>query len=344
MSPLKHDVSGADETIRKNPDATPGASTDDVTSASSGPSLTSALVVTLVGPDSNRREWRFTPADRVWIGRGGDANILVDDPAISRRHATLIYEDGRWLYRHHGVNPSICRGKSITEAAVADQMVVSLRAGGPQLRFDAGHSEADCENHSSKPITVWMQELADGDNEAATHLWEAFFERIAGLARLRLKPSLRRLSDEEDVASSVFASLCNGIMAGRFPDLSSRDNLWQLLASMTARKVADVANREGRLKRGGGNVRGESVFLGAGSDFGFEQFVAFADSPDSEAQLVEEVNLRLDALGKSELRTVAQLRLEGYSIEEIAEQLGCNPRTVQRRLQEIRKKWSEADS
>ena len=65
-------------------------------------------------------------------------------------------------------------------------------------------------------------------------------------------------------------------------------------------------------------MRGESIFLASDGEFGFEEFVSVANSPDFESQLTEEVTVRLDALGDDELRRVAQLRLEGYSVEEIA--------------------------
>jgi DNA-binding CsgD family transcriptional regulator len=39
------------------------------------------------------------------------------------------------------------------------------------------------------------------------------------------------------------------------------------------------------------------------------------------------------------LQQVAQLTLEGYSIQEIADKLGCVRRTVDRKLERIRDKW-----
>jgi DNA-directed RNA polymerase specialized sigma24 family protein len=47
----------------------------------------------------------------------------------------------------------------------------------------------------------------------------------------------------------------------------------------------------------------------------------------------------LDRLGDEELRRVALWKMEGYTIEEIAGQLGCVSRTVDRRLRLIRDIW-----
>jgi DNA-directed RNA polymerase specialized sigma24 family protein len=38
---------------------------------------------------------------------------------------------------------------------------------------------------------------------------------------------------------------------------------------------------------------------------------------------------------------LATAKLEGYTNDEIAEQLGCSQRTVERRLHLIRKKWEQ---
>lgn len=47
----------------------------------------------------------------------------------------------------------------------------------------------------------------------------------------------------------------------------------------------------------------------------------------------------LDQLDDSMLQTVALLRLEGYSVDEIAERIGCAKRSVERRLNLIRSIW-----
>jgi DNA-directed RNA polymerase specialized sigma24 family protein len=41
------------------------------------------------------------------------------------------------------------------------------------------------------------------------------------------------------------------------------------------------------------------------------------------------------------MRTVALLRVEGYSVEEIADRLNCGKRTIERKLTLIRRTWQE---
>jgi hypothetical protein len=47
---------------------------------------------------------------------------------------------------------------------------------------------------------------------------------------------------------------------GRYPRLKDGDDLWKLLVTITCHKAASQARRVRARKRGGGHVRGESVF------------------------------------------------------------------------------------
>ena len=51
----------------------------------------------------------------------------------------------------------------------------------------------------------------------------------------------------------------------------------------------------------------------------------------------------LTALGSDSLRQVALLRMEGYTGDEIADRLGCNRRTVTRKLDLIRRTWLQLE-
>ena len=53
----------------------------------------------------------------------------------------------------------------------------------------------------------------------------------------------------------------------------------------------------------------------------------------------DECQRLLRLLGDGELRAVALLRMEGYTVGEIAARLKCRPRSVRRKLQLIRSIW-----
>ena len=100
-------------------------------------------------------------------------------------------------------------------------------------------------------VTRWVAKLQAGDQAAAQPLWERYFRRLVGLARKKLQGAARRVADEEDVALSAFDSFCRHASEGRFPQLNDRDNLWQLLVVMTARKAHHLVRHERQQKRGG---------------------------------------------------------------------------------------------
>jgi DNA-directed RNA polymerase specialized sigma24 family protein len=195
-------------------------------------------------------------------------------------------------------------------------------------------------------VTRWIGDLKRGDHDAARPLWERYFGRLVRLARKKLPGAGRRGADadEEDVALSVLDSLCRGAEQGRFPKLADRDDLWGLLVVITARKAINQAKRQGALKRGGGRVLAEAAFIADGPDEGsptggLDQFVGDGPSPEFAAMVAEQYRLLLEALGDDALRRIALRKLEGYTGEEIAAELGCAPRTVANKLRIIRLKW-----
>lgn len=191
-------------------------------------------------------------------------------------------------------------------------------------------------------VTKWMNELAQGDELAAQRLWQRYYEQLVRLASKRLGAARRQAADEEDVMLSAFNSFCQGIAAGRFPWLSDRRDLWKLLVTITARKATAEIRRQLRQKRGGGNECGEAALGGTGQGDGnaaIEEFVGREPTPDFAAEVAEECERLLAALGDESLRQIAIAKLEGYTNEEIAERLDCSLRTVKRRLGRVREIW-----
>jgi DNA-directed RNA polymerase specialized sigma24 family protein len=199
--------------------------------------------------------------------------------------------------------------------------------------------------NSSGSVTHWVRLLKAGDAAAAQPLWETYCLKLADLARAKLlrRGARRRVEDEEDAALSAFDSFCRGAARGRFPQLTDRDDLWRLLVVITARKALDAVEREGRGKRGGGRVRGDSALHGvadsADSGDGWQRIFGDEPTPEFAAQAAEECRLLLDRLDDEGLRSIALWKLEGYTNEEIAGRLGCAAVTVERRLRLIRKLW-----
>jgi DNA-directed RNA polymerase specialized sigma24 family protein len=190
-------------------------------------------------------------------------------------------------------------------------------------------------------VSNWLAQLKEGNPASAQPLWERYFQRMVALARKRLQGARRAAADEEDVALNAFDSFCRGAMQGRFPRVTDRDDLWRLLVTITARKALDVLAREGRLKHGGGRLRGESALLDLAEpgNGGIEEVVGNEPTPEFAAEVAEECQRLLDKLGDDELRSIAVWKMEGDTNEQIAERLGVALSTVERRLRLIRKLW-----
>ena len=198
--------------------------------------------------------------------------------------------------------------------------------------------------HNEDPVTRWIEGLKAGDEAAIGELWNRYFDRLVFLARQKLGTAQRRVADEEDVAVSVFRCLCAGAERGRLAQVADRGDLWRVLVTMTLRKTIDQQRRLAGQRRGGGKVRGESVFGPRSGDElprGLQQFSDGNPTPQMLAIIEEEASLLLDALEDGTLRQVALWKLEGFTNDEIAEKLNLTTRSVERKLQRIRGIWSE---
>ena len=194
-------------------------------------------------------------------------------------------------------------------------------------------------------VTHWLDQLRSGDaderNRAAEEIWRRHAHQLLALARHNLAQRLRRRVDEDDVLQSTYKSFCLRQQRGEF-DLAGRDELWQLLATITLRKIRNLVERHGRQRR---DYRREQT-EGGGDEVpdAIAALPADAPTPEEVAVLNEELQRRLRGLPE-ELRQLALWKLAGYSNEEIAgpQMLDCSLRTVERKLERIRGKWLAHD-
>lgn len=190
-------------------------------------------------------------------------------------------------------------------------------------------------------VSCWLHALKTeaSQEEATRKIWERYFEQLLTVAGKRLAPARRGCVDEEDVVLEAFDSFFRGVRAGQFSRLENREDLWQILGVLTARKAVNAAKKEGRLKRGGGKAR-VAHNPHDSRDMMEAAIPASAElSPDLAAIATEEVQRLLRDLGDDQLRDVAVWRMEGYTNAEIAERIGRKERTVERKLNVIRSRW-----
>jgi RNA polymerase sigma factor (sigma-70 family) len=187
-------------------------------------------------------------------------------------------------------------------------------------------------------VSHWIEQVKDGDSQAAQLIWQHYYERLVRMARRRLGGHARGVADEEDIAVSVFESFYRAAEAGRFPDLAGRDDLWRLLLRMSARKIVDRRRHDQRQRRGG---EARQLSLQGHGDESVIDIIGDEPSPEMVLMMTESVQQLLSHLGDGPLREIAVGRMEGYSNAELADRLQCSERTIERRLQLIREKCQQ---
>ena len=190
---------------------------------------------------------------------------------------------------------------------------------------------------SSESVTGWINQLADGNQQAAEQLWQHISTRLLEFARQKLNSEICRRYDENDAANSAFHSLCRGLADGRM-EAESRDAFWGLLAVITSRKISAQLRYLNRQKRGVGAVLGESGF----GDAGINEVADNQQTPDVLAEITESCTLLLNAIPDETMKTIVLLKFQGATNGEIANELKCTRRTVERKLERIRRIWVEA--
>lgn len=189
-------------------------------------------------------------------------------------------------------------------------------------------------------VTRWLHELKQGDSTSAQQLWNRYFQRLLAFAERKLHGRTGS-SDAEDVALAALASFFVRARSGQFPLLTDRSELWPLLVKITACKAYNELERAGAQKRGGQVGREVPLFeVDGGSTMG-DGLLSDEPTPEFAAQVAEECARLLGLLADPLLVRIAERKLEGHTNAEIAAQLDLCERSIERKLNCIRARWSE---
>lgn len=193
-------------------------------------------------------------------------------------------------------------------------------------------------------ISVLLQNLKDGEESALAALHGRCWTWMVQSAKSRLRGQTLRSVDEEDVAQEALWGFVKSVREGRVPQLETRHHLFALLTHIVACKAATQVERHLAVKRGAGQVRGESALDdGSGaSHFARLELVSGKErTPFEEATLADCYRHYISRIPEDVLRLVAELHLAGATNAEIAAQLGVVDRTVERKLAILRSRWQE---
>jgi RNA polymerase sigma-70 factor (ECF subfamily) len=172
-----------------------------------------------------------------------------------------------------------------------------------------------------------------GDCSAAEQIYERYAARLRALTRRRSSTLLARQVDADDIVQSVFHTFFQGARNGDY-DVAPGGDLWKLLlviAMNTIRTRATfhrAARRDVRRTRPIDNL--DPTRLASGNPLG--------DARRTLQRLAaEEALSRLPPFQ----RRIVELRVEGYQVVEIARATGRSLRTVERTLQQCRRRLAD---
>ena len=192
-------------------------------------------------------------------------------------------------------------------------------------------------------VTIWLRNAkAQGDPVALLNLWDRYEEALRRTAVDRLRGAIGRGADENDAVATAFEDFCRGLREGRFPKCDNRDDFWKIISTIVKRKALNILRDEGR--RVGHRTVTESDFVGTSEGPGLDGLPDRTLTPAAVFALTEEAERLMDDLPDDDVRRIVRMRLEGHTNREIADALGAGLRTVERRMEDVRRWWGVGDA
>lgn len=193
--------------------------------------------------------------------------------------------------------------------------------------MSVGEPIQDCESD----IPAFLARIQSGDEEAARELLRRYEAEVRLVVRRQLPRLLRSRFDSLDFLQSVWGSFFRRVRSGPAEFEDSR-HLVAFLARAAKNKVIDEYRRAASRKQ---DVhREEPLWVDGGRP---RDLPDGTDSPSDVAQ-AHEVFSRLRELLPEDRRTLLEMKAEGLSSRDIGERLGISERTVQRVLEDLRRR------
>ncbi|MCA9125728.1 MAG: hypothetical protein KDB22_01540 [Planctomycetales bacterium] len=163
-----------------------------------------------------------------------------------------------------------------------------------------------------------------GDDDAAHSLYMRYAKRLLALTHHRTSADLATRVDPEDIVQSVFRTFFRRASAGQY-DIPEGEELWKLLLVIALNKVRAQGNFHRANRR----------------DISRTQSLSVDSTSEQEDQRLAEQILRMSideiaAQLPDSSREIIRMRIEGYSIQEIADGSRRSKRTIERVLQDFR--------
>lgn len=170
-----------------------------------------------------------------------------------------------------------------------------------------------------------LRRFRDGQGDAATALYLRYAQRLQRLADSQTDPRIALQVDPEGIVQSVFRTFFRRVSDGHY-DVIASDELWKLFLVIALNKIRNTAAHHRAAKRNPIGV--------ASLD---ENMLATVGEQDQQALVALRLTIQeiLQEVPEAQRRIVL-LRIEGFEVQEIADQVGRSKRSVERLLQEFR--------
>jgi RNA polymerase sigma factor (sigma-70 family) len=200
----------------------------------------------------------------------------------------------------------------------------------------SGGGEVRVDDNASPESIAWVHELVAGNSVVTDQFLKQYLPSLQRLAKSRMIPALRQRVGEDDIAQSVCRTFLRRASEQEF-HLKGNASLWRLLCAITLAKVRHYARFHYQNKRG--LDREDPVAQRELS--GEPRQFAHPDPSPTPAELVEFTDAmeHLFRMLSEEEQQMVALRLDGYTQDEIANQLSCSARTVRRLLSRVQARW-----
>jgi RNA polymerase sigma factor (sigma-70 family) len=189
------------------------------------------------------------------------------------------------------------------------------------------------EGRGDGDVAGFLARIQAGDDEAARELLRRYEAEVRLVVRRQLPRLLRSRFDSLDFLQSVWGSFFHRVRTAPGPaEFEDSRHLVAFLARAAKNKVIDEYRRAASRKQ---DMHREEPLWADG-----DRPRDLPASDDTPSQLAEarEAFGRLRDLLPTERRAMLELKAEGLSSREIGERLGVSERTVQRVLEDLRRR------
>jgi DNA-directed RNA polymerase specialized sigma24 family protein len=201
----------------------------------------------------------------------------------------------------------------------------------------------------SDAFSQWLSDIAKGDNEAFRKLWDGYFLKMVSLSQNRFwrQGIPEGAFDGEDAAMAAMREFYEEMVDGKFPNISNREELQKELFTINKRKVIWWKRRCAAQKRGGGWVQvheksspkkqlNYATIAALGLEVQFDDKQSGLNGllhrrqliPEQAASYNDDFIRRLKQLPDDTHRLIMLMIVAKFSVQEIADGLGCVRQTV----------------